>query len=330
MPSVPEYTRVDRARFEGEIVPAGRPAVLRGLVADWPLVAEARAGRLAAVLKAGASDAAGQVWLGRHAIGGAFGFTDDLAAYNHERRNAPLAAIVDLIESQRGAPEPWAIYAGALPVDRHVPGFRASHPMPLLAPDREALVSLWLGNATRTAVHWDLPQNLACVVAGKRTFTLFGIEQVANLYVGPLDRTLAGQPSSLVDLAAPDLAKYPRFADALAAAEVAELEPGDALYLPSLWWHGVESHAELGAMVNFWWRDGAAQVSPLLALLHAVMTTADLPPAERARWRVLFDHYLWDGEAATHLPAGAAGGVLTDRSEATLAPLRARLAASLK
>ncbi len=193
------------------------------------------------------------------------------------------------------------------------------------------LVSLWLGNAARTAIHWDLPQNLACVVAGRRRFTLFPIEQVANLYVGPLDRTLAGQPSSLVDLAAPDLARFPRFAAALAAAETAELGPGDALYLPSLWWHGVESPDPLGAMVNFWWRDSAAaaQVSPLLSLLHAVMTTADLPPAERARWRVLFDHYLFGEDPAAHLPPGARG-ILGERTEATLAPLRARLAASLK
>ncbi len=326
---VPEYTDVDRARFEAEIVPAGRPAVLRGLVAGWPIVA-AGAG-LPAWLKARASGEPGQVWLGRHGLGGAFGFTADFAGYDHERRAASLAQIVDLIDSQRGSPEPWAIYAGALPVDRHLPGFRAAHPMPLLDPGREVLVSLWLGNATRTAIHWDLPQNLACVVAGRRRFTLFPIEQVANLYVGPLDRTLAGQPSSLVDLATPDLVKYPRFAEALAAAEMAELEPGDALYLPSLWWHGVEGRDDFGVMVNFWWRDGAAaaQVSPLLSLLHAVMTTADLPPAERARWRVLFDHYLFGDDPVAHLPP-AARGILGERSEPTLGPIKARLATSLK
>ncbi len=236
-----------------------------------------------------------------------FGFTPDLAGYNHERRATSLAQIVDLILSQRDAAEPWSIYAGALPVDRHLPGFKTAHAMPLLADDREMLISLWLGNRARTAIHWDLPQNLACVVAGRRRFTLFPIEQVANLYVGPLDRTLAGQPSSLVDPAAPDFARFPRYADALACAETAELGPGDALYLPSLWWHGVESLDPFGAMINFWWRDGnaATQHSPLLALFHALMTMADLPPAELARWRVLFDHYLFGaGDPARASAAG--------------------------
>ena len=35
--------------------------------------------------------------------------------------------------------------------------------------------------------------------------------------------------------------KYPRFAEVRDQAMVAELEPGDALYLPKLWWHQVEA-----------------------------------------------------------------------------------------
>jgi len=34
--AIPEVGSVDRKRFEQEIVPAGRPVVLRGLVAGWP------------------------------------------------------------------------------------------------------------------------------------------------------------------------------------------------------------------------------------------------------------------------------------------------------
>lgn len=129
-------------------------------------------------------------------------------------------------------------------------------PMPLLDPDREKLVSLWLGGRSRTPAHWNLPQNLACVVAGPRRFTLFPTEQVANLYVGPLALTLAGEPSSLIDFAAPDFDRHPRFRGAVAAALVADLKPGDVLYIPSLWWHHVETPGPIGAMVNFWWRDG--------------------------------------------------------------------------
>jgi len=92
--------------------------------------------------------------------------------------------------------------------------------------------SIWLGNRTCIAPHFDNTENLACVVGGRRRFTMFPPEQIRNLYVGPLDLTPAGQPISLVDVRNPDLSRFPRFAEALAAAEVAELAPGDCRLHP--------------------------------------------------------------------------------------------------
>jgi hypothetical protein len=328
-----DYHDVDRRRFETEIVPAGRPAVLRGLVAHWPIVAAAResSDALAAYLRARANDTPAEAWFGAPAIDGRFDFADGFAGFNHDRRLATIDQLLDLLLRQRGAPDPWSIYAGALPVATHLPAFRADHPMPLLDGDRRMLVSLWLGNRTRTAAHWDLPQNLACVVAGRRRFTLFPTDQVANLYVGPLDTTLAGQPSSLVDIDAPDLERFPRFRDALDHAEVAELEPGDVLYMPSLWWHAVRGLDEIGAMVNYWWREAPAGLAtPMMALQHALLTLSELPDRERAAWKVFFDHYVFrtDGDPAAHLPVDARG-VLGERTPAMNAALKAMLAASL-
>lgn len=330
----PEYHHVDRQRFEGEIVPQGRPAILRGAVRDWPIVTAGRQGAdaLAAWLCARASGDAAEAWFGPPEIRGRFDFTDDHAGFNHDRKLATIAQLLDLILAQRDSAAPWSVYAGALPVRRHVPGFVAENPMPLLDADRHMLVSLWLGNRTVTAAHWDLPQNLACVVAGRRRFTLFPTEQVANLYVGPIDRTLAGQPSSMVDLDTPDLDRFPRFAQALEAAETAELEPGDALYMPSLWWHGVTSLDSVGAMVNYWWRDGPARMTtPMHALLYAAMTMHELPPGELAAWKQLFDHYIFraDGDPMAHV-APDARGILGDRSPALIAALRETLAAALR
>src|SRR3546814_4100254 len=78
----------------------------------------------------------------------------------------------------------------------------------LPAPD--AVPRVWIGNATHVSTHYDVSSNLACVVAGRRRFTLFPPDQIANLYVGPLDVTMAGQPASMVDLAAPDLTQIGR------------------------------------------------------------------------------------------------------------------------
>ena len=312
MRPITEYRDVDRQRFEREIVAAGEPAVIRGLVADWPAVGAAREGdeQLAEFLRGVASDEAFEAWFGAPEIHGRFGYTYDFSGFNHDRRLATVDQLLDLLLKQRGHPRPYSMYAGGIPVRRHLPKLLAAIPVPLLDSSRETLISLWLGNRTRTAAHWDLPQNLACVIGGRRRFTLFPTEQVANLYVGPLDFTLAGQPISLVDLDAPDLERFPRFADALAAARTAELGPGDALYIPSLWWHAVHSLDELGAMINFWWRDAEPPLlTPLNALYHCVITMKNLPPSELAAWRAMFDHYVFgdNGDPAAHLPEPARG-----------------------
>lgn len=333
MTPVPEYHGVGRARFEAEIVPAARPAILRGLAKGWPAV---QAGResveaFAAYLRGQANDEPGEAWFGEPSIGGRFDFDAELTGFNHDRKLATVGQLLDLLLRQRGSAEPWGIYAGALPLARHLPGFAAANPMPLLDADRHMLVSLWLGNRTKTAAHWDLPQNLACVLLGRRRFTLFPPGQIANLYVGPIDFTLAGQPTSLVDAEDPDLARFPRFADALEAAQIAELEPGDALYLPSLWWHAVRGRDEVGAMVNYWWRDGPARMTtPMHSLLHAAMTMHELPEHERAAWQAHFDHYIFraNGDPVAHLPE-AARGILGRRTPELIAALKARLAKAL-
>jgi hypothetical protein len=327
---LPEFHDVDRQRFETEIVPSGRPAVLRGLVANWPAVQAATAADddLADFLRPRASEEPFEAWFGAPEIGGRFGYNERFDGFNHERRLATVGQLLDLLLRQRGHAAPFSMYAGGIPVRKHLPGLLPTIPMPLLEGKGEMLISLWLGNRTRTAAHWDLPQNLACVIAGRRKFTLFPTEQLRNLYVGPLDFTLAGQPISLVDLEQPDLDRHPRFREALAAAQTAELGPGDALYMPSLWWHGVSSLDEIGAMVNFWWRDGEAPfLTPLNALYHAVITVKDLPADERERWRIFFNHYVFgdNGDPAAHLPEPARG-ILGRRTPELVARVKALLA----
>jgi hypothetical protein len=312
MRPIPEYEGMDRERFEREIVAKGEPAVLRGLVAEWPVVGAAREGddALAAFLRGAASDEPFEAWFGPPEIEGRFGYTPDFSGFNHERRLATIDQLLDLLLRQRAHERPWSMYAGGIPIRKHLPGLLPGIPVTVLNMGRATLISLWLGNRTRTAAHWDLPQNLACVVAGRRRFTLFPTDQIANLYVGPLDFTLAGQPISLVDVDQPDMGKHPRFVDALEHAREVELGPGDALYIPSLWWHAVAALDELGAMINFWWRNAEPPLlTPLNALFHAVITMKNLPPEELSAWRVLFDHYVFEenGDPVGHLPKQARG-----------------------
>jgi hypothetical protein len=312
MRAIAEFQNVRREQFEREIVPSGEPAVLRGLVADWPLVKAASEGdqAIADALRSAASDQPFEAWFGAPEIEGRFGYTPDFSGFNHERRLATVDQLLDLLLRQKGHERPWSMYAGGIPIRKHLPGLLPSIPVPILDGSKPTLISLWLGNRTRTAAHWDLPQNLACVVAGRRRFTLFPTNQIANLYVGPLDFTLAGQAISLVDVDSPDLERFPDFAKALDEAQTAELGPGDALYMPSLWWHAVASLDELAAMINFWWRDAEPPLlTPLNALYHSVITMKNLPPRELDAWRALFDHYVFaqNGDPAAHLPENARG-----------------------
>ncbi|CAN5304622.1 cupin-like domain-containing protein [soil metagenome] len=312
MTRVPVNHGVDRARFEAEIVPAGRPAVLKGLVADWPAVKAAAASPTDFAAYLGRFDNGKPVraFFGAPDMGGRFTYSDDLKGFNHEQRQTPLKTLVDQLLDGRGRSDTQHVYAGGVPMPAVLPGMAEDNPAVLLDSGKERLTSLWIGNRSTTPAHWDLPQNLACVIAGRRRFTLFPPEQIANLYVGPIDFTLAGQPISLVDVVDPDFDKHPKFRQAQAAAEVADLEPGDALYLPSLWWHHVQSLDDFGAMVNLWWRDGPEYMAtPLLTLFHALLTIRDLPKDERMRWRAFFDHYVFQtgDDPVEHLPVEARG-----------------------
>lgn len=327
--AVTEFTGVDARRFASDIQPAGEPAAMRGLVEAWPIVAAARhsAEALCDYVAAFAPQHPVKYFRGGPDIGGRFFYDADLTGFNFEREETALRDVLQELLALRDAGNPPSIYAGAIPLRDELGRLSGDNPNPLLDSGIEQLVSLWVGNRGRTATHWDLPQNIACVVAGRRRFTLFPPEQLPNLYMGPLDFTLAGQPVSLADPEHPDFDRFPRFREALVSARVVELGPGDALYLPSMWFHHVASLDPLGMLVNFWWRDAQQHMfTPLFTLLHAVLSIRDLPEREREIWRGMFEHYIFSGgaEAMEHVPEPARG-IYGELTPERLLRLRAHL-----
>ena len=249
-------------------------------------------------------------------------YNEDMSGFNFDRQSTSLTQTLSQFESGQ---MDGTCYIGSTPVDQFFPGMREHNDIPL--PFADALVSIWMGNRSRIAAHFDTPDNVACCVAGRRRFTLFPPEQIENLYVGPLDFTPAGQAISLVDFKAPDFARFPRFREALRHATVAELEPGDALFVPSMWWHHVESLDAFNVLINYWWhRSGEPAGNPLQALVHALMSVRDLPEEQREAWRKLFQHYVFDfsADAVEHIPANRRG-VLGTLDRSTLRQLRAML-----
>lgn len=216
--------------------------------------------------------------------------------------------MLDKILEYKSNPNPATFYVGSTTVDVCLPGFREQNDLTI--PLADALVSIWIGNKSRIACHYDAPDNLACSLVGKRRFTVFPPEQIENLYPGPLDFNPAGQQISLVDFAKPDFEKFPRFRQAMAAGQVANLEPGDALYIPSMWWHHVEGLDTLNVLVNYWWRTVPPFMGPGINVLkHAMLSIRDLPEKERAAWKILFDFYIFGDQAnaAENIPPAAQG-----------------------
>ena len=117
-------------------------------------------------------------------------------------------------------------------------------------------------------------------------------------------------PLSIVDLEAPDFARFPLFERALATAQTAELGPGDALLMPRHWWHHVTSCDPYNAMVNYWWGTHAQGLeNPYDCFLAALLAIKDLPSAERIYWQAMFNAYIFqsEGSAIEHIPADLRG-----------------------
>ncbi|KQN34831.1 hypothetical protein ASG37_16095 [Sphingomonas sp. Leaf407] len=327
---VREVPASDAADFATTHGAAYEPVVLRGLVADWPLVRAGREGAPAAAELLARYDRGEPTHVMRAPaeVGGRFFYNDALRGFNFKVERAPLSTLMGELIALAGEASPPGLYAGSAPTAQHLPGFAEAHPMPLARPDGPPRI--WVGNKTRVAAHYDVSDNVAVVAMGRRRFTLFPPAATPDLYVGPLDVTIAGQPVSMVDLAAPDLERYPRFAHAMEQALSVVLEPGDAIFVPTLWWHAVEALDPVNILVNYWYNQPPAG-SPFAAMLHAMLAIRDLPAPQRAAWGVWFDQYVFRADAATsadHLPPhaqGVAGPPSPAREQAMRAYLRRAL-----
>jgi ribosomal protein L16 Arg81 hydroxylase len=115
---------------------------------------------------------------------------------------------------------------------------------------------LWIGaTGFVSSLHRDLADNLHAQVSGRKRFTLVAPRQSACVYPNSF---FDGVPNGCrVDIEHPDYPRFPRLREA--EVFVAELGPGDVIYIPRGWWHHVRT-LELSISVNFWWARGARRL----------------------------------------------------------------------
>lgn len=306
------------------------PFVVRGLAVEWPLVQAGLAGarEARAYLLAHHRNRSFAVNVGEPGNGDRL-FYDEAMGLNFRTGRGQLPDIFDGIDRNEQKPDAPVIYLSSVDVRQYFEGLHEANHIDL--GDRNPIESIWIGTRTRIAAHNDFPNNLACCAVGRRRFTLFPPDQFANLYVGPLDHTPAGRPVSMVDLRQPDLDSYPHFREALQHAQVAELAPGDAIFIPSMWWHHVEGLAAFNVLVNYWWRDTPAYLAqPQDALHHAMLAVRDLPDHEKKLWREMFDYYVFanPAEVTAHIPEQSRG-ILGPLDAENAGRIRANLLRSL-
>jgi mannose-6-phosphate isomerase-like protein (cupin superfamily) len=293
---------------------------VRGLAADWPMV---RASDKAAYLRQFDSGAKAEMSVAAPEHEGRLFYTEGMTGLTFVKEAATVTAVLDRL-AQAGAE---TVAAQAVSIADALPGFAEENRLALLdgLAGRPVQQRIWIGNRVVTATHHDMFSNLAVVVAGRRRFTLFPPDQVANLYVGPFEFTPAGTPASLVDPEAPDLDRYPLAAEAMTHALTAELEPGDSIYIPHMWWHHVRSLDDLSILVNYWWDESPEPqpgLAPINALIHALLSFEGLPDEQRAAWQAMFDHFVFhsSGDPNGHIPEDRRGirGALSADAKARL------------
>lgn len=283
LPPVPEGGQWNCEHLGGE------PLVFRGVAFPESLTPASFGGLIGTLRGLGRPRARVRIAVGEPEIRGSLGPWSTTGA-NFQRRGMTFVDALDALAAETHAPTGRSFYIDGVLVAELLPALVDA----LAFPGGEGMPRLWLGSGQSTAAHFDVHHNLARVLYGTRRFVLMPPDQLPNLYPGPIDMTPGGTVTSLVDLDRPDFDRFPNARIALEHALRADLGVGDAIYIPSYWWHQVRA-VGANALVNQWWgpesrtEHGRART----AFLHALVAIRELSPESRSTWRSLFDYYVF-------------------------------------
>ncbi|KRZ14177.1 JmjC domain-containing protein 7 [Trichinella pseudospiralis] len=133
-------------------------------------------------------------------------------------------------------------------------------------------LNIWMSDgSTLGKLHFDEYDNFLCQIRGKKQLILFDPHQSSSLYEGHIleamfsyrngtfyrDRLLKSTSMTMspVDITLPDFEKFPFAKNAVPLN--CTISEGDVLFLPSFWWHEVQSYPSevehQNIAVNFWY-----------------------------------------------------------------------------
>ncbi|UVO55320.1 cupin-like domain-containing protein [Sphingomonas sp. SUN039] len=220
------YREIDRQTFLDRHYATNRPALLKGVVAHWPAVPRWSPDYLRRTIGDRPVE-----FQGDRRDDPRFELDKDA-----HRRTAPFTAYLDMVEAEEAGNNAY--------ITAYNSGPNAEALAPLM-PDigtLEAFLNpadpgskgmLWIGPAgTFTPLHHDLTNNLLIQITGRKRVVLVSPEDTPKLYnehhvfsrVGDLEGNLDAFPYT-----------------AAVTPLVADLEPGDALFIPIGWWHQVRA-----------------------------------------------------------------------------------------
>ncbi len=246
---VPRISPPSPESFQAEFVEPSRPVILRGAITDWPAMQSWSLEYL--------KERFGERELPVVREKGGLHY-DARGGLHYER--ILFGDYCDLIADGR----PHDLYV-TVRVDEQLPElFDDIRPLAYTADPPWARSRFWLGAAdTKLPLHRDLPENLYAQIRGRKQFLLLDKRLTRMVYRHAF---YSGVPNySPVDAEQPDLSRHPRFRGAPLLRAV--VEPGDLLYIPSMWWHQARS-LTMSMSINLWWLHGPRVAIARLAELY--------------------------------------------------------------
>jgi hypothetical protein len=219
---VPRIDSSEVERFQQDFLAANRPVIIEGLIDNWPARVEWNQESLSRRH-------------GSHPIEYTRYYVED-NQHKPEQVQADFASFLSLVyDPNYEEPIYWTAYNQGDQASPLVQGLSEDIVIPeqYCQANPDMRTYFWIGPAgTRSGLHFDPYNVLFAQVQGHKRFLLYPPQDIPDAY-------LENDFFSVVDAEAPDLHRFPKFAETKPL--VVDLGPGEVMLLPVGWLHQVRS-----------------------------------------------------------------------------------------